>query len=63
MPQKKQNRGTGTAPASRDPNALRSQQPFTAAGWRWQLIASRYRLPSSMARQVDLHCYGEARND
>lgn len=63
MHHKKQNRGTGTAPVSRDPNALRSLQSLTSPGWRWQLIASRYRLPSSMARQVDLHCYGEAHHD
>lgn len=63
MRQKKQNRGAGTAPASRDPIGHRSHLPFTAAGWRWQLIASRYRLSSSMAREVERHFYGESRDD
>ena len=35
----------------------------TALGWRWQLIASRYRLPSSTARQVELLCFGEGCDD
>lgn len=51
------------AGVSRDPNALSSQQTLTPPGWRWQLIASRYRLPLSMAQQVDWHCFGEACND
>lgn len=51
------------AGASRDQFGGRSQLPFIAPGWRWQLIASRYRLPSSMARQVDWHCFGEGGGD
>ena len=51
------------AGASRDPIGIRPRNPLTAPGWRWQHIASRYRLPSSMAREVYWQCYGETRDD
>lgn len=63
MERTRKNRGAGTAPVSHDPIGHRSRNSLTAPGWRWQLIATRYRLPPAMARQVELHCFGEAAND
>lgn len=44
---------------SRDQLGGWSQLPITAPDWRWQLIACRYRLPSSMARETARLCFGE----
>ena len=49
--------------ASRDQLVGCSHRSFTAPDWRWQLLADRYRLPSSMAREVAMQCFGERRDD
>lgn len=49
--------------ASRDQLGGCSHQSFTALDWRWQLIADRYHLPSSMAREVAMQCFGEKSDD
>ena len=64
MINKKQSRGAGTAPASRDllcPGS--SQHPFTASDWQAQTLASRFCLSPSMARDMARLCFGEERND
>lgn len=51
------------AGASRDLIGISSQKSLTAPGWRWQQIATRFRLSPEMAREVSRHCYGDAQND
>ena len=35
----------------------------TQTDWRAQLLVSRFRLSSAMAREVSAHFYGEGRDD
>ena len=53
----------GRAGASRDLIGISSRKSLTAPGWRWQHIATRFRLSPAMAREVSRHCYGESQND
>ena len=46
---------------SRDQLGGWSQFPITVPDWRWQLIASRYQLPGSMARETAQLHFGEGR--
>ncbi len=49
--------------ASRDLLGGWSQPLNTAADWRAQLLASRFSLSPSMARQISLQVFGEAGHD
>lgn len=63
MQHKRQSRGAGTAPASR--NQLRGwlQVSTTASEMQAQMLASRFYLSPSMAQDMARLCFGEAGND
>lgn len=64
MRQKKQNRGAGTAPASRDLLCLGWSHPsLTASDWQAQTLSSRFCLSPWMARDMARLCFGEGCND
>lgn len=64
MTNKKQSRGAGTAPASRDLLCVGwSHRVSTASDSQAQMLASRFCLSPSMARDLARLCFGEARND
>jgi hypothetical protein len=54
----------GLAPrASRDLLGRLSHRSDTSLAWRTQLIASRFALPPSMAREVSRQLFGEASDE
>jgi len=63
MRQKKQNRGAGIAPASRNQLGGWLHTPLTASDRQAQLFAARFCLSRHTARLMAGHCYGEASND
>lgn len=63
MGQKKQNRGAGIAPASRNQLGGWLHLSVTASEWQAQMLASRFRLSPAMARDMARLCYGERAND
>jgi hypothetical protein len=63
MQQKKQNRGAGIAPASRNQLGGWLHQSLTASERQTQLLTRRYCLSRSLAREMAKLCFGEAAND
>ena len=63
MGQKKQNRGAGIAPASRNQLGGWLQQSPTASDQQAQLLVTRFCLSRSLARDMAQLCFGEAAND
>lgn len=63
MQQEKQNRGVGTAPASRNQLGGWLHKSLTASDRQTQLLTCRYCLSRSLAREMAKLCFGEAAND
>lgn len=63
MRRKKQNRGGGIAPASRNQLLGWLHPSLTASERQAQMFASHFRLSPSMARDMARLCFGEAVND
>ena len=63
MQQKKQNRGAGIAPASRNQLGGWLHKSLTVSERQTQLLARRFCLSRSLAREMAKLCFGEAAND
>lgn len=63
MQQEKQNRGVGIAPASRNQLGRWLQPSLTASDRQTQLLARRFCLSRSLARDMAKLCFGEVAND
>ena len=63
IPPKEQNRGTGTAPASRNQLVGWLHNPLTSEEQQEQSLIARFRLSRPLARELAMHCFGEAAND